>query len=84
MSTENATAAVAEEIKPVEAAPEEVAPEKAEEESVAAAQVDGSSVPANGNPLQEVEYKVEVKLADLQADPNNPLFSAKSFEELKL
>ncbi|GEQ71816.1 hypothetical protein JCM33374_g5502 [Metschnikowia sp. JCM 33374] len=29
-------------------------------------------------------YEVKVKLADLQADPNSPLFSAKSFEELGL
>lgn len=29
-------------------------------------------------------YEVKVKLADLQADPNSPLFSIKSFEELGL
>ncbi|KAF8001915.1 hypothetical protein HF325_002880 [Metschnikowia pulcherrima] len=29
-------------------------------------------------------YEVKVKLADLQADPNSPLFSAKTFEELGL
>ncbi|KAG0683608.1 RNA helicase required for poly(A+) mRNA export [Pichia californica] len=29
-------------------------------------------------------YEVKVKLADLQADPNSPLFSAKSFEDLGL
>lgn len=29
-------------------------------------------------------YEVKVKLADLQADPNSPLFSVKSFEELGL
>lgn len=54
------------------------------EESLPKAQVDGSAEAANGSPLAETEYKVEVKLADLQADPNNPLFSAKSFEELNL
>ncbi|KAH7068155.1 P-loop containing nucleoside triphosphate hydrolase protein [Paraphoma chrysanthemicola] len=58
--------------------------EPAEESTVAQAQVDGSGEPANGSPLAETEYKVEVKLADMQADPNNPLYSAKSFEELKL
>ncbi|KAF2746234.1 DEAD-domain-containing protein [Sporormia fimetaria CBS 119925] len=47
-------------------------------------QVDGAAEPSNGSGLQEPEYDVEVKLADLQADPNNPLFSAKSFEELQL
>ncbi|WWC64804.1 uncharacterized protein I303_107418 [Kwoniella dejecticola CBS 10117] len=30
------------------------------------------------------DFQVEVKLADLQADPNSALFSAKSFEELNL
>lgn len=54
------------------------------ESSVAQAQVDGSGEPANGSPLGDTEYKVEVKLADMQADPNNPLYSAKSFEELQL
>lgn len=34
--------------------------------------------------LQEPDYSVEVKLSDLQADPNNPLFSVKSFEDLGL
>tara|TARA_R110002003_G_scaffold235_3_gene16958 strand:- start:4815 stop:5048 length:234 start_codon:yes stop_codon:yes gene_type:complete len=56
----------------------------AEESTIVQAQVDGSGEPANGSPLAETEYKVEVKLADMQADPNNPLYSAKSFEELKL
>ncbi|CAI4776086.1 BAQ_1a_G0049410.mRNA.1.CDS.1 [Saccharomyces cerevisiae] len=30
------------------------------------------------------EYEVKVKLADIQADPNSPLYSAKSFDELGL
>lgn len=30
------------------------------------------------------EYEVKVKLADLQLDPNSPLYSVKSFEELGL
>lgn len=47
-------------------------------------QVDGASAPGNGNPLADSELKVEVKLADLQADPDNPLYSAKTFEELQL
>lgn len=29
-------------------------------------------------------YEVKVKLADLQADPNSPLYSVKAFEELGL
>lgn len=67
--------------EPTEAAAEETA----EESSVAKAQVDGSSEePGNGSPLADTEYRVEVKLADMQADPNNPLYSAQSFEELQL
>jgi ATP-dependent RNA helicase DDX19/DBP5 len=61
------------------------APDSAEESSVAKAQVDGAGEePGNGSPLADTEYRVEVKLADMQADPNNPLYSAQSFEELKL
>lgn len=56
----------------------------AEESSAAQAQVDGSGPPGNGSNMVETEFNVEVKLADMQADPNNPLFSAKTFEELKL
>jgi ATP-dependent RNA helicase DDX19/DBP5 len=37
-----------------------------------------------GSELHEPEYTVEVKLSDLQADPNNPLFSVKNFEDLGL
>ncbi|OCK76163.1 DEAD-domain-containing protein [Lepidopterella palustris CBS 459.81] len=49
------------------------------------AQIDGG-IPEGREPavIDEPEYEVEVKLADLQADPNNPLYSAKSFEQLKL
>ena len=50
----------------------------------AADQLDGSGTVGNGGPLADTELKVEVKLADLQADPDNPLYSAKTFEELKL
>ncbi|PWN49299.1 ATP-dependent RNA helicase DBP5, partial [Violaceomyces palustris] len=34
--------------------------------------------------LREPEHEVQVTLADQQADPNSPLFSIKSFEELGL
>lgn len=42
-----------------------------------------------GKPNQDTnligsEYEVKVKLADLQADPNSPLYSIKSFDELGL
>lgn len=65
---------------------EETAPEQTttEDSSVAQAQVDGSGPPGNGSDMVETEFNVEVKLADMQADPNNPLFSAKTFEELQL
>ena len=53
---------------------------------LASAQVDGSVETQGGSGLQEPEYDVDVKLSDLQADadPNNPLFSAKTFEQLNL
>jgi ATP-dependent RNA helicase DDX19/DBP5 len=55
------------------------------EDSLEKAQVDGSAVdPGHGSELADTKFSVEVKLADLQADPNNPLYSAKSFEELQL
>lgn len=34
--------------------------------------------------LVKSEYEVKVNLADIQADPNSPLYSVKSFEELGL
>jgi ATP-dependent RNA helicase DDX19/DBP5 len=76
---------------PAEGEPSEEKPAEAEapvepqaESSLAAAQVDGSGPPGNGSSLAESDYKVEVKLADMQMDPNNPLFSAQSFDDLKL
>jgi ATP-dependent RNA helicase DDX19/DBP5 len=63
---------------------QEPAAAESKEESLEKAQVDGSGPPGNGSTLADTEFVVEVKLADLQADPNNPLFSAKSFEELQL
>jgi ATP-dependent RNA helicase DDX19/DBP5 len=47
-------------------------------------QTDGAGEPFNGSTIQEPEYDVQIKLADMQADPNNPLFSIKTFEELGL
>jgi ATP-dependent RNA helicase DDX19/DBP5 len=52
--------------------------------SVADAQKDGANTYLNGSQLDEPEFDVNVKLADLQEDPNNPLYSVKSFEDLKL
>jgi ATP-dependent RNA helicase DDX19/DBP5 len=39
--------------------------------------------PQDTNLIQN-KYEVAVKLQDLQADPNSPLFSVKSFDELGL
>jgi hypothetical protein len=47
-------------------------------------QMDGAAAPFNGSQLHEPDYLVELKLADMQADPNNPLYSIKSFDELGL
>ncbi|KAL8942868.1 MAG: hypothetical protein Q9216_001411 [Gyalolechia sp. 2 TL-2023] len=53
--------------------------------SLVSAQLDGASEPQNGTPmLSEPSYEVNVKLSDVQADPNNPLFSIKNFDELGL
>ena len=49
------------------------------------AQTDGAGAAMGGSSgIVEPHYDVDVKLSDLQADPNDPLFSAKSFEELGL
>jgi ATP-dependent RNA helicase DDX19/DBP5 len=47
-------------------------------------QLDGAASNQGGSDLAEPEYNVEVKLSDLQADPNNPLYSVKNFEDLGL
>ncbi|KAG0138270.1 P-loop containing nucleoside triphosphate hydrolase protein [Tuber indicum] len=39
---------------------------------------------AGGSGLNEPEYEVAVKLADLQGDPHSPLYSVKRFEDLGL
>lgn len=60
---------------------------KAEKEmsDLAKAQTDGASDSLNGNMgVIEPSYDVDVKLSDMQANPNDPLYSAKSFEELGL
>lgn len=48
---------------------------------------EASSAPAEastGAPLHESRYDVQVTLADQQADPNSPLYSVKSFDDLGL
>lgn len=53
--------------------------------SLETAQKDGATTWTGGSGgLDEPEFDVNVKLADLQDDPNNPLYSIKSFETLEL
>jgi hypothetical protein len=47
-------------------------------------QMDGATEPFNGSSLQEPDYAVDIKLADMQADPNHPLYSVTVFEDLGL
>jgi len=55
------------------------------EHTAAADSMDGASAAQFGSGgLEEPEYEVEVQLADLQADPNNPLYSVKEFKDLQL
>ena len=55
------------------------------EDDLANAQTDGATEALNGTQgVYEPSYSVDVKLNDIQADPNNPLYSVKSFEELNL
>ncbi len=47
-------------------------------------ETDGASELQMGSSLLEPEFDVNVKLNDLQADPNDPLFSVKQFSDLQL
>ncbi|THW83878.1 DEAD-domain-containing protein [Aureobasidium pullulans] len=47
-------------------------------------QTDGASEFQMGSSLLEPEFDVNVKLNDLQQDPNNPLYSVKEFSDLNL
>lgn len=63
------------------------AKDKAQEEmsSLSEAQTDGATEPQGGaSGIYEPSYDVNVKLSDLQANPDDPLYSIKSFEELGL
>jgi len=63
-------------------------PSKSEPEgssSLSVAQTDGATQYTGGSDgLNEPEFDVNVKLADLQDDPNNPLYSIKTFDQLPL
>ncbi|KAL2817274.1 P-loop containing nucleoside triphosphate hydrolase protein [Aspergillus cavernicola] len=62
--------------------PDESKPTETKEQTTDNGQTDGAPLELGGSDLQEPDYTVEVKLSDLQADPNNPLFSVKNFEDL--
>ncbi|KAL3460804.1 P-loop containing nucleoside triphosphate hydrolase protein [Aspergillus heterothallicus] len=64
--------------------PDETKPAETPESTTDNGQTDGAAEQMGGSDLHEPEYTVEVKLSDLQADPNNPLFSVKNFEDLGL
>ena len=56
-----------------------------EASKAAVEQTDGASNAQNGSAgVIEPEFAVNVKLADAQADPSNPLYSIKTFEQLGL
>jgi ATP-dependent RNA helicase DDX19/DBP5 len=55
-----------------------------EDPSLAEAQNDGAFSAPGGTIMPEPEFDVNVTLADIQADPNNPLYSIKSFNDLDL
>lgn len=63
--------------------------DKPSEETVATKQ-DATSAAQADSPAESEDnlikstHSVQVKLADQQADPNSPLFSVKSFEDLGL
>ncbi len=66
-------------------APPSSTTEKKDNSTADMAQLDGATTWQNGSAgLDEPEFDVNVKLADLQEDPNNPLYSAKSFDQLNL
>ncbi|ROT41369.1 DEAD/DEAH box helicase [Sodiomyces alkalinus F11] len=52
--------------------------------SVSEAQVDGNVPDLGGSGLVENNYDVEVKLGDLQQNPDSILYSAKSFSDMNL
>ncbi|KAJ8656189.1 hypothetical protein O0I10_008202 [Lichtheimia ornata] len=67
-------------------APTEAAADKKPEDKEPAADKkpeDKANGPSSSNLIQST-HAVQVKLADQQADPNSPLYSVKSFEELGL
>lgn len=67
-----------------DAGPSAAAAEPAAEKAEPKTSAEASTKPEPASNLVESQYEVKVKLADLQADPDSPLYSVKSFEELGL
>jgi ATP-dependent RNA helicase DDX19/DBP5 len=67
-----------------EAATETKTDAPADPDSLEMAQKDGANTFLNGSGLDEPAFDVNVKLADMQADPNDPLYSIQSFKDLNL
>lgn len=66
-------------------APTENTPAETPKTEIGEGGTDGAPVELNGSDLRdEVEFDVEVKLIDMQGDPNSPLYSIKRFEDLNL
>ncbi|KAI5210185.1 DEAD-domain-containing protein [Aureobasidium subglaciale] len=65
-------------------APAQPAAETTTEQAPTDDQTDGASEFQMGSSLLEPEFDVNVKLNDLQGDPNNPLYSVKQFSDLNL
>lgn len=65
-------------------APVENVSQAAETQQEQGDQTDGASEFQMGSSLLEPEFDVNVKLNDLQKDPNDPLFSVKDFRDLNL
>ncbi|KAL8284223.1 hypothetical protein RQP46_004972 [Phenoliferia psychrophenolica] len=52
--------------------------------SEAASETPAAQLPMASDLIESLSHEVQVTLADQQQDPNSPLFSAKSFEDLNL
>ncbi|GAA5872262.1 hypothetical protein JCM3774_003329 [Rhodotorula dairenensis] len=69
---------------PAETPPQKEAETTTEQESTPQENGDAAEPPQASSLLENLSHEVQVTLADQQADPNSPLFSAKSFEDLNL
>ncbi|ODV67901.1 DEAD-domain-containing protein [Hyphopichia burtonii NRRL Y-1933] len=70
--------------KEVKEEPKKEVKEEAKEEAKKESKEDESKEKEEESNLIKSSYEVKVKLADLQADPNSPLYSVNSFKELGL